>query len=87
MRRIHWLNRAALAGGGIDATSFGTLRLLSGAAMLSVLVLLRQGRFSLGGPGRLAAVAGLFLYIYGFSVAYDGCLPGWGRCCCSAWCR
>ncbi|MBU2959738.1 DMT family transporter [Citreicella sp. C3M06] len=72
------LNRAALAGGGIDATSFGTLRLLSGAVMLSVLVLLRQGRFSLGGPGRLAAVAGLFLYIYGFSVAYNGLAAGLG---------
>lgn len=37
------LNRAALASGGMDALSFGTLRLLSGALVLAALVLARQG--------------------------------------------
>lgn len=72
------LNRAALAGGGIDATSFGTIRLLAGAAMLAVLVLARHGALTLGGPGRVAGVAGLFLYIYGFSAAYAGMPAGPG---------
>ena len=72
------LNRAALASGGIDAVSFGTLRLLSGALMLAALVLAREGRLQLGGAGRLAGVAGLFLYIYGFSVAYAGMPAGLG---------
>ncbi|MGR3375087.1 DMT family transporter [Salipiger abyssi] len=72
------LNRAALASGGIDAVSFGTLRLLSGAVMLGALVLIRQGALRLGGRGRLAGVAGLFLYIYGFSAAYAGMPAGLG---------
>ncbi|MCR8548306.1 DMT family transporter [Salipiger sp. P9] len=72
------LNRAALASGGIDAVSFGTLRLLAGALMLGALVLLRHGALRLGGRGRLAGVAGLFLYIYGFSAAYAGLPAGLG---------
>lgn len=72
------LNRAALASGGMDALSFGTLRLLSGALVLAALVLARQGRLRLDGPGRLAGVAGLFLYIYGFSLAYLGMPAGLG---------
>ncbi|MCA0963532.1 DMT family transporter [Salipiger bermudensis] len=72
------LNRAALASGGIDAVSFGTLRLLSGALMLAALVLAREGRLQLGGAGRLAGVAGLFLYIYGFSAAYAAMPAGLG---------
>ncbi|MGR3821557.1 MAG: DMT family transporter [Salipiger marinus] len=72
------LNRAALSGGGIDAVSFGTLRLLAGAAMLTVLALLLRGGLRFGGRGRLAGVIGLVLYIYGFSAAYSGLEAGLG---------
>ena len=72
------LNRAALAGGGIDAVSFGTIRLVAGAAMLAALVLLRQGRLRLGGPGRVTGVLSLLLYIYGFSLAYRALDSGMG---------
>ncbi|APX22132.1 MAG: EamA/RhaT family transporter [Rhodobacteraceae bacterium] len=72
------LSRAALASGGIDPASFGTLRLLSGAVVLAALVLIRTGGLRLGGRGRLAGVAGLFLYIYGFSAAYAGLPAGLG---------
>jgi drug/metabolite transporter (DMT)-like permease len=64
------LNRAALTSGGIDAVSFGTIRLWSGAVMLLLLGLVLRHKIVLGGPGRVAGVAGLVLYIYGFSVAY-----------------
>ncbi|GGG72064.1 hypothetical protein GCM10011415_20060 [Salipiger pallidus] len=72
------LNRAALTSGGIDAVSFATLRLVAGAFMLGALVLLRHGGLRLGGRGRLAGVVGLFLYMYGFSLAYDGLPAGLG---------
>lgn len=64
------LNRAALASGAIDAVSFGTIRLWAGAVVLVTLGAVLRGRIALGGPGRVAAVVGLVLYIYGFSVAY-----------------
>lgn len=64
------LNRAALSGGAIDAVSFGTIRLWSGAAVLVLLGVLLRRTVALGGPGRLTGVLGLVLYIYGFSVAY-----------------
>lgn len=62
------LCRAALAHSQVDAASFTTIRLLSGALMLSVLVRIRGGRR----PGRgnwLSAMA-LFAYAAGFSFSY-----------------
>lgn len=62
------LCRAALAHTQVDAASFTTIRLLSGALMLSVLVRIRGGRR----PGRgnwLSAMA-LFAYAAGFSFSY-----------------
>ncbi|KAA8610285.1 DMT family transporter [Salipiger aestuarii] len=72
------LNRAALTQGGMDAASFATLRLMSGAVMLAVLVLATRARMTIAGPGRVAGVAGLLLYIYGFSAAYDALPAGLG---------
>lgn len=72
------LNRAALTGGGIDPVSFGTIRLWAGAATLVVLAWALRGRVVLGGPGRLAGVVGLVLYIYGFSAAYVALDAGLG---------
>lgn len=64
-------NRMALADGSIDAASFGTIRLISGAVMLGVLCVLLRGGLQLRGPARVAGVLSLLLYIYGFSAAYD----------------
>ncbi len=64
------LNRMALAGGSIDATSFGTIRLIAGALMLAALCLALRGGLHLRGPGRVAGVLALLVYMYGFSTAY-----------------
>ena len=63
------LNRAALAGGEAGPASFAAVRLISGAVVLCLLVVLRDpGRirraFNLGNAGALA------LYVLGFSFAY-----------------
>lgn len=72
------LNRMALAGGHIDAVSFGLIRLLSGAVALALLCLVLRGGIKLGGPGRIVGVASLLLYLYGFSTAYKGLDAGIG---------
>lgn len=72
------LNRAAVGPGLIDATAFGTVRLWSGALCLAVLCVMLRGRVRLGGPGRVAGVLGLLLYIYGFSAAYVALDAGLG---------
>jgi len=72
------LNRAALVGGGIDAVSFGVIRLAAGALMLGVLVYALRGRVHLGGPGRWIGVSALLLYIFGFSLAYEALDAGFG---------
>ncbi len=72
------LNRMALAGLHIDAVSFGTIRLASGALMLGVLCLLFRGGLQLGGPARVVGVAALLVYMYGFSSAYISLDAGLG---------
>lgn len=72
------LNRMALAGGHIDASGFGLIRLLSGAVALAVLVLILRGRLRLGGRRRIMGVASLLLYLYGFSAAYTDLDAGLG---------
>ena len=62
------LCRAALAHTGIDPASFTTLRLLSGAVVLWLIVLMRGGA-RVGGGSWLSAGA-LFAYAAGFSFAY-----------------
>ena len=62
------LCRAALAHTGIDPASFTTIRLLSGAVVLWLIVLLRAGA-RIGGGNWLSASA-LFAYAAGFSFAY-----------------
>ncbi|ETX30102.1 DMT family transporter [Roseivivax isoporae] len=64
------LNRMALADGAIDAATFGTVRLVAGAAMLAILCLVLRGGLALGGPRRAMGVLSLLVYIYGFSAAY-----------------
>lgn len=72
------LNRLALAGGGIDAFSFGTIRLAAGALTLAALSLLLRGGLRLGGTGRVLGVSALVVYIYGFSTAYVALDAGLG---------
>jgi len=62
------LCRAALAHTNIDAASFTTIRLLSGAVTLWTLVLIRGGARP-GGGNWLSALA-LFAYAAGFSFSY-----------------
>ena len=78
------LTRLALANGSYDANIFGSVRLISGAGMLSILVGLRQ----LGTNGRtiqpnfskpdLVATAALSLYVFAFSWAYVSLDTGLG---------
>ena len=72
------LNRMALTGGTIDAVSFGSIRLVAGAVVLAALCMLLRGGLHLAGPGRVAGVAALLLYIYGFSLAYNALDAGLG---------
>jgi drug/metabolite transporter (DMT)-like permease len=62
------LCRLALKSGSIDAATFTTVRLLSGALVLALIVRLRSGALSSSGdwPSALA----LFVYAAGFSAAY-----------------
>lgn len=62
------LCRAALKHTGIDAASFTTIRLISGALMLWLVVRARHGAFTAGGNW-LSAFA-LFAYAGAFSFAY-----------------
>ena len=62
------LCRAALKHTSIDAASFTTIRLVSGAAMLWLLVKMR--RTTLGGKGNWLSALALFVYAAGFSFAY-----------------
>lgn len=64
------LTRLALVGGGIDAMTFGTIRLWAGAGMLAMLTLVLRGGLRLGGRGRVVSVLSLLVYVYGFSAAY-----------------
>lgn len=64
------LCRAALAGGTIDAASFTTIRLVSGAAALWLIVRLRTGTGTSIGMGHWVSAFALFVYAAGFSFAY-----------------
>jgi len=61
------LNRMAVAGGDIGAVEFAVIRLAAGAGVLLALVLWR-GRGLRGAT--VAGVAGLLVYLFGFSLAY-----------------
>lgn len=69
------LCRLALRDGGIDAASFTTLRLVSGAVVLWLIVRLRGGTRDGGDMGSAFA---LFAYAAGFSFAYVSLPTGTG---------
>lgn len=62
------LCRAALSRAGIDAASFTSIRLISGALVLWLLVRLKNG--GKAGRGNWVSAAALFVYAAGFSFAY-----------------
>jgi len=62
------LCRIALKQTSIDAASFTTIRLMSGAVMLLLLVRMRLGTY--GGHGNWLSALALFVYAAGFSFAY-----------------
>jgi drug/metabolite transporter (DMT)-like permease len=62
------LCRAALGGSHIDAASFTSLRLISGALVLWLIVQIRQG--TRAGRGSWRSAIALFIYAAGFSYAY-----------------
>ena len=62
------LCRAALKHTGIDAASFTTIRLISGAVMLSLVARMRRGAST--GAGNWLSAFALFAYAAGFSFAY-----------------
>ncbi len=64
------LNRLAIDSGASDPASFAVFRVLSGAAVLWVLVLLRGAAMPLRSRRRIVGAGSLFLYMIGFSLAY-----------------
>ncbi len=65
------LCRAALRHGGIDAASFTTIRIVSGALVLCLLVWFRRARGAAAtGRGSWLSALALFAYAAGFSFAY-----------------
>ncbi|MEM1427894.1 MAG: DMT family transporter [Pseudomonadota bacterium] len=72
------LNRLALIEGAIGPAEFAVVRVAAGAAMLALLVVLRER--SVPAPARpdILAVAGLSVYMLGFSFAYVSMDAGLG---------
>lgn len=70
------LNRMGVGAGLIDAASFAAIRLAAGAAVLALLLVWRDGRLRLSGS--VAGVAGLLVYLFGFSLAYGRLDAGTG---------
>ena len=68
------LNRMAVGSGRIDPLVFAAVRLAAGAVVLAALLVWRnnvwRGNLWPGWRGRLPGVAGLLVYLFGFSAAY-----------------
>ena len=72
------LCRLALGAAAIDAASFSTIRLLSGACTLLLITVLFKGNVSSLGRGNWTSAALLFLYAIAFSLAYINLTAGTG---------
>ncbi|MEO1386453.1 MAG: DMT family transporter [Cyanobacteria bacterium J06634_6] len=72
------LTRMALGEGSIDAASFSTIRLLSGAAMLLAITTLTQQQKPSLAKGNWTAAVMLFLYAIAFSFSYLQLAAGTG---------
>ena len=64
------LNRAGVAGDGMDPMMFAVVRVAAGAVTLALLVRLRGGTLPLIGGRRLGGALSLTVYMLGFSWAY-----------------
>jgi drug/metabolite transporter (DMT)-like permease len=64
------LTRLAIDGDHIDPSSFGLIRVLSGALTLWLIVAARRSRLPLAGRARIIGAGSLAAYIVGFSMAY-----------------
>ncbi|MBV0911244.1 DMT family transporter [Rhodobacteraceae bacterium ASV31] len=64
------LNRLAILDGEIGALDFAAIRLASGAAMLALLILWRDGALPRVSAGRITGAASLLIYMLFFSLAY-----------------
>lgn len=65
------LTKAALAEGAIGAGQFGVIRLISGAVILALLVMLKRQRLDLFHRRHMRSALALFAYMFGFSLAYQ----------------
>ncbi|MEO8588607.1 MAG: DMT family transporter [Flavobacteriales bacterium] len=72
------LCRMALGAGAIDAASYSTVRIASGALMLVVIAIVRHRGMSQGIGGDWPSALYLFLYAVPFSFAYNGLTTGTG---------
>lgn len=74
------LNRMAVAAGDIGAVEFAIVRLAAGALVLAALVMLRGREWprKLVHGATMAGVAGLLVYLFGFSLAYGRLDAGTG---------
>ncbi|MEP2886907.1 MAG: DMT family transporter [Lentilitoribacter sp.] len=64
------LNRMAVEGGHIDASSFAAIRIIAGAVALTVILTARGGRLPLFERSRIIGALSLAAYMIGFSLAY-----------------
>ena len=72
------LCRVALRDTSIDAASFTTIRLISGAIVLALIVLVRQRSLKQLQHGSWASAAALFVYAAAFSFSYRSLSAGTG---------
>lgn len=77
-----WLCRAALRDTAIDPASFTSLRLISGALMLWLLLWL-TGRLRIAGAGSWPSAMALFTYAALFSLAYLSLTAATGALWCT----
>lgn len=64
------LTRMAVDGGHIDPSSFALIRVLSGAAILCMIMSVRSGGLPIWRKSRIVGVLSLAAYMAGFSLAY-----------------
>ena len=72
------LCRFALDEGSIDAASFTSLRLISGALVLALILKLSSPKTPIKGHGSWASATALFFYAASFSFAYNSLQTGTG---------
>jgi drug/metabolite transporter (DMT)-like permease len=72
------LNRMGIVVGGMDALTFGVIRLVTGAIGLAAILLVQKKSFHISGRTQGVSVASLLVYIFGFSLAYQGLDAGFG---------